>query len=167
MPFDMSAAKLAIPFAAAVAEIGAGKVPEHWVASWTAAPQELPDKQAQHFDARQTIRMMVHATLGGPSLRVRISNLYGKAPLDIGAAHIALRADGPGIDPRSDRTLTFGRRASVIVAPHDSVLSDPVSLNVPAEAALAVSLYLPKAPATRPRMRWRVRRITQPPNPGT
>jgi lysophospholipase L1-like esterase len=64
-------------------------------------------------------------------------------PLRIGAAHIALRDSGASIAPGTDRTLTFGNAASVTIAPGAAVLSDPVSLTVPALSDLAVSLHSP------------------------
>jgi lysophospholipase L1-like esterase len=43
----------------------------------------------------------------------------------------------------SDRQLLFGGRASIAIPAGGALLSDPVSLNVPPFADLAVSLYLP------------------------
>jgi lysophospholipase L1-like esterase len=55
-----------------------------------------------------------------------------------------LRTAGADIDPASDRRLTFGGRPAVTVPAHGSALSDPVALELPPEADLAVSLYLPE-----------------------
>jgi len=116
---------------------------EQWVATWTAAPQQLPEAQAQHFDRQQTIRLVVRATIGGQELRLRISNLYGTTPLNIGAAHVALRTAGAQIVPGTDRPLTFGNQPTASIPSGGSVLSDAVSLDVPSEADLAISLFLP------------------------
>jgi lysophospholipase L1-like esterase len=62
----------------------------------------------------------------------------------IGAAHIARRAANATIRPDSDRPLTFGGRPSFEVPVGALVLSDPVSLAVPAGSDLAVSIYLPR-----------------------
>lgn len=141
---NMSSTKFALLFAVWFTGLTAARATAPWVATWTAAPQEVPRSQAQHFDAQQTIRMITHVTLGGKSLRVRISNLYGTSSLRIGAAHIAARTDAANVDPDTDRPLTFGGRSSVVIAPHGSAVSDPVSLNVSPEADLAVSLFLPQ-----------------------
>jgi len=63
--------------------------------------------------------------------------------LRIGAAHVALHANGPAIVPATDRTLTFGGRTSTNVPPGTMVVSDPVDLMVPPLSDVAVSLYLP------------------------
>ncbi|HEY1606419.1 MAG TPA: SGNH/GDSL hydrolase family protein [Allosphingosinicella sp.] len=118
----------------------------HWVATWAAAPQQPPAAGVRHFQA-QTLRLIVRTTLGGRVLRVRIGNLYGKEPLRIGTARVALRTAAADVDPATDRPLFFHGRSSVLIPSHGSALSDPVRLELPPEADLAVSLFLPGAAA--------------------
>ena len=110
-----------------------------WVGTWAASP--APAEGATGF-SNHTIRMMPRVSLGGDRLRVRISNAYGSRDLEIGAAHLAVRGKGPAIVPGSDRVLTFGGGGSAIVAAGAFAISDPVELNVPALADLAVSVHL-------------------------
>lgn len=93
----------------------------------------------------QTIREIVRTSIGGDTVRVRLSNAYGKAEVEIGAARIALRAKGSGTVPGSDRGLTFSGRTMVSIPPDALVLSDPVKLSAPADGDFAISLFLPKA----------------------
>ncbi len=109
----------------------------------------------------QTLRQIVHTSLGGNKVRVRLSNAYGKQPVMIGAAHIGRHEFGQismgsgrswltnnrvsKIVSGSDRVLTFSGRPTVVIPPNALVLSDPVELVIPAAADLAVSLYMPKA----------------------
>ena len=65
----------------------------HWVGTWTTAPAPA---ESGAF-SNQTLRMTMRASLGGDTVRVRISNAYGRRPLDIGGAYIALRDAGPAI----------------------------------------------------------------------
>src|ERR1044071_5851275 len=87
--------------------------PPHWVATWTASPApQLPDDAQMQaaklkFD-NQTLREIAHTTVGSDTVRVRLSNAYGKAPVEIRAAHIALRDQGSSVAAGSDRVLTFG-----------------------------------------------------------
>jgi len=76
-------------------------------------------------------------------VRVRLSNAYGSRPLAVGAAHLALRADGPAIVPGSDHALSFGGEGAATIAAGAFVISDPVALEVPPLADLAVSFHLP------------------------
>ncbi|HMF59137.1 MAG TPA: SGNH/GDSL hydrolase family protein, partial [Vicinamibacterales bacterium] len=98
----------------------------------------------------QTIRHVVHVSVGGRRVRVRLSNTFGAAPLLIGSAHVALHGDGASIVPGSDRTLTFSGQPSITIPTGALALSDPVNLDVPARGDLAVSVYVPEntGPAT-------------------
>lgn len=121
--------------------------PAHWVSTWMAAPMAASPRDVFR---NQTLRMIVHTSLGGKQVRVEFSNAFGVRPLVIGAAHVALRARGAAIVSGSDRTLLFDGSPSVTIPPGALELSDPVNLEVPAAADLAVSLYVPGAtgPAT-------------------
>ena len=81
--------------------------------------------------ADQTIREIVHTSAGGNTVRVRLSNAYGKASITIGSAHIALRDKESAIVPASDRALTFGGRPTATIPADATVLSDPIKLDVP------------------------------------
>jgi lysophospholipase L1-like esterase len=134
----MLAAALALP--PALAQPQSGPL-EHWVATWGAAAGPALPGNAPTLTG-QTLRLIVHTSIGANRVRIRLSN-DGATALRIGEAHIAVRAGGADIAPGTDRALTFGRNTPVTIAPGGSVLSDPVELNVPALSDLAASLYLP------------------------
>jgi lysophospholipase L1-like esterase len=112
----------------------------HWVGTWAASP--APSESGVAFN-NHTLRMNPRISLGGERLRVRISNAYGNRPLAVGAARIALRDKGPAAIPGSDRKLTFGGSDGATIAAGAVLVSDPVDLNAPALADLAVSIHLP------------------------
>jgi lysophospholipase L1-like esterase len=93
----------------------------------------------------QTLRLIVHTSVGGTKARIKISNTYGDQPLVIGAARIARRTDGADIDSASDRVLKFRGQSTATIPAHAIVVSDPVDLDVAALSDLAISLFLPKA----------------------
>src|SRR5947209_2961279 len=124
----------------------------HWIGTWGASPAPQLSNPAQMLAnkllfSNQTIREIVHTSVGGNTVRVRLSNAYGREPITIGAAHIALRDKQSSIVPASDRPLTFGGRPSVSVPSDAMVLSDPVQLDLPASGDVAISLFLPKPTA--------------------
>ncbi len=131
---------------------GAQNGAESWVGTWAKAPVLLlpPDGRATPgFGAEpvriqgQTLRQIVHTSIGGSALRVALTNLFGSGQLEIGGAHVARRRDGASIDPDAAAVLQFNGQPSVIIAAGATVLSDSVQLEVPALADLAVDLYLP------------------------
>ncbi|MBV9501990.1 MAG: SGNH/GDSL hydrolase family protein [Acidobacteriaceae bacterium] len=124
----------------------------HWIGTWGASPAPQLSNAAQMFRdkllfSNQTIREIVHTSAGGATVRVRLSNVYGKEAVLIGAAHIALRDHNSEIVPSSDHVLTFSGRSSVSIPANALVLSDSVKLDVSGSADVAISIFLPKPSA--------------------
>ena len=127
-----------------------------WVATWGTATEEARNGSEPDLTG-QTLRMIVHASAGGSQARIRLSNRFGAAPLQVAAAHIAVGVNsGAGINsnsitdfsavqPGTDHALTFSGNPSITIPPGATIVSDPVPLQVPALANVAVSLYFPEA----------------------
>ncbi|MDB5746631.1 MAG: hydrolase family protein [Massilia sp.] len=131
-------AALATPLLPAQAQTGPS---ERWCATWGSAPAGPPPSASMQSYTGQTLRLVARASIGGSRVRIRVSNEMGSTPLRIGRATIALRTGGASI--ASPRQLSFGGVASITIPAGAPALSDPVDLAVPAQADLAVSLYLP------------------------
>ena len=131
--------------ALAVAAAPAGA--ETWARSWAASPQAptagggpFPGSPTFHD---QTVRQIVRLSGGGTRVRIRFTNEFGGVPVQVGAAHVALAAEGGAIRPGTDRVLTFGGRPTAVIAAGAPLLSDPVDLRAAPLSRLAISLYLP------------------------
>ncbi|WP_267244059.1 SGNH/GDSL hydrolase family protein [Streptomyces sp. PR69] len=132
---------------------GTAPAPAPWYGTWGAAPAPAaPDGISQEGLDNRTVRMIVHTSVGGDELRLRLSNAYGVQPLRIGRAAVALSRPGsPGAaEPGSVRQVAFGGMAGTTLAAGAETVTDPVEFDVPADADLVVSLYLPRptGPAT-------------------
>lgn len=99
--------------------------------------------KAKLIFADQTVREIVHISIGGSQIRIRLSNAYGKEPLEIGAVHVAVHAEGSGIALNSDHVAVFSGRARVTIPPDALALSDPIALPVAPLSDLVISIYLP------------------------
>jgi lysophospholipase L1-like esterase len=153
--------------AAVAQDIEADAAALHWVGTWSAPPQQPWFNGAPLATGffRQTLREIVHVSIGGSRLRVRFTNAYGSAPLQIGAARVALRSNGVATVPGSDRALSFGGKSAVSIAPGALVLSDPVNLDLPPRSDLAVSIFFPGATG-RPTLHFRSRQTNYVSPPG-
>ncbi len=136
--------------------VAAPPTPAQWIPTWTASPQPrwdgdfaLPTNVPYHL-WNQTVRQTARVSLGGPRIRVLLSNEYGTQPLVIGAAQVARAAKGAGVVAGSSHALTFSGKTSVTIPPGAPMLSDPVDLPVAALSNVSVSLHLPEPtpPAT-------------------
>jgi lysophospholipase L1-like esterase len=128
---------------------------EHWVGTWAAAavirPPARPPASGQPTPTQpvpvslnnQTLRQIVHVSIGGSQARVLLTNVFGTAPLSVGAAQIALREKDSKIVTGSNRPLTFSRRSNVIIPAGAVMLSDPVALTIPPMSDVIVDLFLP------------------------
>ena len=87
---------------------------EHWVGTWSNALHQpdlgVPGLANPGFN-NQTLRQIVHVSVGGPRVRVRLST-FGASGLVIGAAHIALQFYG-SVDSTRVRQDVDLRRHSV------------------------------------------------------
>lgn len=125
---------------------------EHWAATWSTAldpPEVLPVLSNGGFK-NQTLRQIIHTTIGGRRVRVRLSAVGATNGVLIGSAHIALSAGGPAIDKRTDRVLTFGGSRAITIPAGAPVVSDPVEMDLPALSDVAISIFVPgvTAPAS-------------------
>lgn len=93
--------------------------------------------------ADTTLREIVHASIGGPMLRVILTNEFGTESLTIGSAHVAVSQGGSTVNLVSAAGLTFGGRTMVTIPPGALVVSDPADVKLPAGSDLAISLFLP------------------------
>ncbi|ATC31332.1 SGNH/GDSL hydrolase family protein [Caulobacter vibrioides] len=126
---------------------------QRWVGAWASA-QLAPDAKnslAPEDYPNATLRQVVRVSIGGDTLRVKLSNLFGTQPLTIAAARIAVSA-APAtarIDPTTDRALTFAGATPVTLPAGGETWSDPVKLTVEPLAHLAISLHYPAAPSVQ------------------
>ena len=135
-----------IPFAGAALLFAA---PAHadWITTWSAAPV----KPAPHLGPMmtspsfndQTLAQTLRIAAGGKALRVRLTNVFGATPLEIGGARIALLdANGAEI-PGTAHMLRFAGKETAQVAAGAPLLSDAITMDVPDLARLSLQLYLP------------------------
>jgi lysophospholipase L1-like esterase len=123
-----------------------------WVASWGAS-QQIPEPQnALAVDdlTDATVRQIFHLSVGGPAVRVHISNAFGMDTLRVTSVHIArpVSLSSPAIDPAGDRPLTFDGSVEAVIPPGAELISDAVNYAVAPLSDLAVTFHL-QAPPVR------------------
>ncbi|RKP54887.1 SGNH/GDSL hydrolase family protein [Pararobbsia silviterrae] len=137
----VAVAPVPVPFAMAASPA--------WVATWQASPQPVWGSEflfPTHVPPilqDQTVRSLARVSLGGPRLRVVLSNAYGSQPLIVGKVTAAGTQGDGAVRADRLRAVTFAGRDGVSIPPGASVTSDPVALSVPTRAQLAISIYVP------------------------
>ena len=157
--------------AAAKDKDGDGK--QHWVAAWSTSPQgpypigfmvgqpllsplpypagfstnnppfAFPDNQARD----QSLRMIVHPSIGGKEWRIRLSNNFGSKPVIIGRARVGIQESGGNLQPGTSLPVKFGGKDTVTIPVGKEIYSDSFRLDLDdreegIRRALAVSLFV-------------------------
>ncbi|MFJ8803994.1 SGNH/GDSL hydrolase family protein [Streptomyces sp. NPDC102487] len=117
----------------------------HDVVTWAAAADRVGDGVAD-----RGYRLVVHTSVGGDNLRVRVSNALGDRPVTFDSVYAGLQSSGAGLVHAGNRRLTFGGARSVTVPAGSTAYSDPLPGRIAAESNLVISLHSPDAagPAT-------------------
>lgn len=111
---------------------------QRWITTWTTS--NAASDRPEIFN-NQTIREIVHTTIGGASIRIRLSNTFGTRAVRFDVVCVGLEKDGANLVARSSRDVTFGGSRSTTIPEGAEVLSDPVSLSVGPGQNLALSLF--------------------------
>ncbi|MEV0175496.1 SGNH/GDSL hydrolase family protein [Streptomyces sp. NPDC050803] len=138
----LAVAALAVPAVPATARATpTGNEVVTWGASADRLGEGVPDRG---------YRLVVHTSVGGDNLRIRLSNAFGDRPVTFDSVYAGVQASGAGLVPGSNRRLTFGGARSVTVPAGASVHSDPLPGRVAARTQLVISVHSPDAagPAT-------------------
>ncbi|MEW2401890.1 SGNH/GDSL hydrolase family protein [Streptomyces sp. NPDC046862] len=123
---------------AATAPAGGGS----WVGTWSAAANGGVSETGY---AGYTIRNLVHTSIGGERVRVKLSNAFGTKPVLFAHTTVGLqRVPGSAaIAPGTLRDVTFGGQRAVTIPAGTELYSDPVNLPLADAADLFVTTYTP------------------------
>ncbi|MGJ5749341.1 SGNH/GDSL hydrolase family protein [Streptomyces puniciscabiei] len=115
------------------------------VVTWAASADRMGETTGA-----EGYRLIVHTSVGGDDLRVRLSNAFGDRPLTVDSVYAGVRSEGAALRPGSNRPLTFGGARTVVVPEGAAAWSDPLPAPLRAGTDLVVSLHTPAAagPAT-------------------
>ena len=121
----------------------ASNTKECWICTWLSGQQltERNNMPPAPGLTNNTLRQVVHVTLGGSKLRVQFSNMYGNSPVTIQAAHLAVSIGGSAIDTATDKALTFNGSPSINIPAGLEIFSDALDFDVKPLSNLAVSVY--------------------------
>ncbi|HEX4728475.1 MAG TPA: SGNH/GDSL hydrolase family protein [Jatrophihabitans sp.] len=119
-----------------------------WANTWMAAVTHGDSAGSTHNGLNdQSVRLIVHTTIGGSQVRVRLTNQHGDQAVTVGHATVAKpdlsTANEADIVPSTLKELRFNGQPSAVMQKGATLLSDPVSLPVGSQQNLVVSVYFP------------------------
>ncbi|WP_330293283.1 GDSL-type esterase/lipase family protein [Streptomyces sp. NBC_00576] len=119
------------------APAAAGAQQQRWTGTWATAQHASYDPGTSEV----TVRIPVHVSAGGTSVRIRLTNEFTDQPVTIGHATVGRRTSGSSVS--GPRDLTFGGKGEVTIPAGGQAASDGVRIPVAARSDLVVSLYFP------------------------
>jgi lysophospholipase L1-like esterase len=114
-----------------------------WVGTWSTAPQlvEPGNNPPAPGLSNNTLRQIVRVSIGGDSVRLRLSNEFSTNAVTLHAVHIAVSKGGGTIDSSTDKVLYFDGKTEATIAPGTAITSDPFQFSLQPRTDIAVSIY--------------------------
>lgn len=113
-----------------------------WTTTWATAiePEGKDNMPKGGTLTNKTIRQIVRVSRSGDKIRLRLSNAFGKSPLEITSVFIADAAIGSDIDAKTMRQLTFGGKRTATIAAGRNIVSDALKYNLKPLQRLAITV---------------------------
>ncbi|MBN1653914.1 MAG: hypothetical protein JXA30_09075 [Deltaproteobacteria bacterium] len=123
-----------------------------WVGVWGGPRTRIDSYFAAHA-YEQSLRLIISPTLGGETVRLGFSNMYGSRSVTIGSVKIALsnfivgdngswREVTATVQSETNTPVRFAGRATVTIPVSEDVVSDPIRFEFAFGDNLAVSFYV-------------------------
>ncbi len=142
LSFVMLTVMLAV---AAVVGVSASAEDGKWVGAWGSGMTEVGLGGYENIGViigDVTCRSVITPTMSGDKIRIKLSNVYGTAPVKIRRVTVAESTGGAKIDSTSDVKVYFKGVRNVTIPVGKEVYSDPIDFKVTALEDIAVSIYM-------------------------
>ena len=87
-----------------------------------------------------TLREIIHVSIGGDELQLQLSNEFSREPVEIRQVYVADALDSCDIDRRTATTLRFGGQTAVTIAPGQTAMSDNFRYRLKPMQRLAITI---------------------------
>jgi lysophospholipase L1-like esterase len=122
---------------------GVGAAAEgHWTGTWGCSPQltEARNLPPGPGLANNTLRQVVHTSIGGKRVRLRFSNDFGSEPVTMRAVSLASSAGSGSIRTETARPIRFLGAPSVTIPAGAAIVSDPLDYELTPLTDYAVTI---------------------------
>ena len=119
-----------------------------WVGTWATAPEFTGpgDMPQQTTLTDNSIRQVVHVSIGGDVLRLQLSNEFSSEPVEIRSIYIADAKDSTAIDTKTVRYLTFNGKRNVTIEGGKALFSDELPYALKPLQRLSVTINYGQTP---------------------
>jgi lysophospholipase L1-like esterase len=122
---------------------GISTTTQKWVGTWSTAPQlvEKANNPPSPGLSNNTLRQIVHVSIGGDSLRMRFNNEFSTNPVTLNSVHIAVSKGSGSIDLSTERVINFSGKPDITIKPGTAITSDPFQFALLPRTDVAITIY--------------------------
>ena len=118
------------------------QVKGHWTGTWGTAvqltePHNMPPEPGL---SQNTIRQRFKTSIGGDSVKLRLSNEFGDKPLQIHSVSIAPALEGGAADLSKSVTLKFSGKENIEIPAGKNIFSDAAAFKTTVREDIAVTI---------------------------
>ena len=120
--------------------VGGAKA-QDWQGTWATAVEwtgqgDMPKESLSN----RSVRMIIHVSTGGNTLRLQLSNVFGSSDTDIRSVYVADAGEAQQIDVKSAKYLTFNGKKNVTLKKGESLYSDEFAYNLKPLQLLSITI---------------------------
>ncbi len=121
---------------------------DEWVGTWATAPEFTGQGDMPQYTTLtdNSIRQIVHVSIGGDVLRLQLSNEFSREAVEIRSVYIADAKDSTAIDQRTVRYLTFAGKRNVTIEGGQALFSDELRYALKPLQRLSITINYAKTP---------------------
>jgi lysophospholipase L1-like esterase len=129
---------------------GVSAVGARWVGTWSTAPQlvEPANMPPSPGLTNNSLRQVVRVSIGGDTLRARLSNEFSTSAVTMKSIQIAVSTGAGTIDVATTKELKFGGNAEITMNAGVAVTSDPIAFTLTPRMDVAITIYFGQTSAT-------------------
>lgn len=152
MSVKTSCFKISLSLIAALLILSPGCSPKpeatRWVGTWASSqqlvePHNMPPEPGL---TNNTLRQIVRTSIGGDSLRLKLSNLFSDDSVELNEVMIALSSGSHTTDSTTNTPLSFGGERTISIAAGEEIISDPVAFKLEPLSELAITISFGNTP---------------------
>ena len=115
----------------------------HWVGTWSCAPYAAGESNTppEPYLAHNTLRQIVRVSIGGDSIRLKLSNKTCNSPVSMQHVTIAASVGDSDIDTTTLSTLTFSGHRSTVLPVNGEMTSDPMAFDLEDDMRVAITIH--------------------------
>lgn len=116
--------------------------PPTWVGTWATAQMQIKPSDVPSLGlTNNSLRQIIRVSIGGETLRLRLSNEFSKSAVTMNSVQIAVSTGGSIINVSTNKELKFNGNSGVTMEAGATVLSDPIAFKLKPRMDLAITIY--------------------------